>query len=256
MRRIGLAAASVALAMTLGACSGDDDGDADGATESTASPTESAASSDFAEQPGADIAQAAKDAMSELTSMRVSGAIADDGDEITLDLQLASGGTCVGSLGLGGATVELLGTDGDTWMRPDAKFWTLTGGQAAKQVQELVGDRWVVIPAEEDSFNQFCDLDSLLEQMLSTDEEPDDDTTYTVTGTEDVDGVEVVTVESTDEDGDSSLGYIRVEAPHHLVKIERTSGDETGAVTFSDFDAEIDVQAPAESEIVDLDNLG
>ena len=71
----------------------------------------------------------------------------------------------------------------------------------------------------------------------------------------DVDGTEAVAVVSTDEDGESSTGYIAVEEPHHLLLIERTEGDEQGSVTFTDFDEPVEVEAPADDETVDLDSL-
>ncbi len=137
-------------------------------------------------------------------------------------------------------------------MRPDEAFWRSSAGENADQVLTAVGDKWVVIAPEDDSFNQFCDLDELLDQLL----EDDDQSTYSVDGTDELDGDEVVRVENEDPEEGTSTGYILVDEPHYLVKIEKTEGEDTGSVTFSEFDEEFDVEAPAEDEVVDLEALG
>lgn len=237
MERIGLAIAALGVAAaTLTACSGDDGGD------------------DFAKSPAEDIVAAAKSDMGDLKAVKVSGTVTNDGQEISIDIQSSSEGDCTGSIGVDEGTAELLGVGGDTWMRPDEAFWRSFAGENAEQVLTLVGDKWVVIPAEDDSFNQFCDVDELLDQLLKDDDE-EDESTYSVTGTEDLDGDEVVLVDNEDPEDGTSTGYVLVDDPHYLVKIEKTDGEDTGSVTFSEFDEEFDVEAPAEDDVVDLGSL-
>lgn len=236
--RMALAITGVGALALLAGCSGGDSDDGDGG--------------DFAKKSGADIAAAAKADMADLESMRVAGEITADEQAVSLDLQVASGGTCTGTMGIGDGNVELLGVDGDTWMKPDEAFWRLSSGDTADQIMAIVGDKWVVLPADDDSFGQFCDLDQLLDEML--DDDDDTDTTYTVKGTDEVDGEDVVTVESTNDDG-TSLGYVRVDSPHRLLKIERSAGDQTGSVTFADFDDDVDAAAPSDDEVIDLNSL-
>jgi hypothetical protein len=236
MERIGLALAGLGVAAALTACSGDD-------------------GNDFAESPAEDIVAAAKKDMASLEAVKVSGNVSNDGQEITIDLQVGSGGDCTGSIGVDDGTAELRGVGGDTWMRPDEAFWRSFAGENAEQVLSLVGDKWVVIPAEDESFNQFCDVDDLLDQLLKDDDE-EDKSTYTVEGTEEVDGDEVVLVDNEDPEDGTSTGYVLVDDPHYLVKIEKTDGEDSGTVTFSAFDEEFDVEAPPEDEVIDLDTLG
>lgn len=224
---LGLAAAS------LTACGGDSGSD-----------------EDFAKKSGSDIADAANDAMDGLTSVHFGGTISSQGEEVELDLQASSGGDCTGSIRIGDGSVELLGVDGTTWMRPDETAWRTLAGDSADDLISLVGDKWVVIPEDEESFNEFCDLDDLIEQML---EDDDDDATYTTKGTDEVDGQDVVAVESKSDEG-VSTGYVSLEDPHYLVQVEKTEGDSTGTMTFSDFDADVDVEAPADDDVIDLNN--
>ena len=136
------------------------------------------------------------------------------------------------------------------WFKPDEAFWRASAGELADQIIALVGDKWVVVPASDDGFDQFCDIDDLLDELLTDD---DEEPTYTKGETEEVDGDEAIAVEHKDKDG-SSTGYVLVDEPHYLVKIEKTDGEDTGSVTFSEFDAEFDVEAPADGEAIDLES--
>jgi hypothetical protein len=229
MTRIGLAVASIGMAAALTACGGGDD---------------------FTDQSGEEIADAAKEAMKGLDALKVSGAITTDGQEIELDIQTNADGDCTGSIGTGDGTAQLLGVAGKVWFKPDEAFWRASAGDAADQLLTLVGDKWVVVPASDDSFNRFCNVDDLIAELVEDDGE---ESTYSKGDTEDVDGDETIAFDNKDKDG-TSTGYVLVDEPHYLVKIEKTEGEDTGSVTFSEFDEEFDVEAPAADEAVDLEN--
>lgn len=231
MARIGLALAALGTTAVLTACSGGDD---------------------FAEGEADDIVTEAKSAMGELETVKVSGAVDNQGQQIQIDIQASSDGDCTGSIGIDDGTAELLGVGGETWMKPDEAFWSAFAGENAQAVLGVVGDKWVVIPEEDDSFNTFCDVDSLLDELLK---DSDDGSTYSNEGTEELDGEDVVAIDNEAEDG-RSTGYVLVDDPHYLVKVERTDGESTGAVTFSEFDEEFEVEAPAADDVVDLSTLG
>jgi hypothetical protein len=146
MTRIGLAVASIGLA-TLTACGGSD-------------------STDFADESAETIVDASKTAMKDLEAVKVSGSITTDGKDVQIDVQTNADGDCVGSIGVDGGTAEILGVDGSTWFRPDEAYWTATAGDSAPQIMELVGDKWVVVPGGDEGLGGFCDLDSLLDQLL------------------------------------------------------------------------------------------
>lgn len=231
MTRIGLAAASLAMAATLSACGGDS----------------------FTDQSGDQIAEDAKSAMSDLTAVKVAGTMTSDAEEITLDVQSNSDGDCIGSISVGAGSAEIIGVGGEAWFRPDEAFWTETSGDAAAEILEIVGDNWVVVPPDEDGFRQFCDLDEFLDELLA-DEDDDSEATFTVGDTSDLDGDEVVAVDREDEDG-KSTAFVRTDDPHHIVRIERTEGEDTGSVTFSEFDEEFEVEAPPAEQVVDFSTL-
>jgi hypothetical protein len=232
MARIGLAVVGISALAVLTACGG----------------------SDFADESADTIVKAAKDDMGDLEAVKVSGDLTSGGQAISIDLQVNSDGDCTGSLGIGDGTAELLGVGGDTWMRPDEAFWQAYAGDAAAQVIAVVGDKWVVVPDDQDSLTQFCDADELLDQILSDDDESKP--TYSKGGTDTVDGDDVVKIDSDDPDEGTATGYVLVDDPHYMVKIEKTEGEDTGSVAFSAFDEEFDVIAPGDDEVVDLNNLG
>lgn len=235
MARIAMAVTGLGAAVVLTACGGSDGGG-------------------FADESADEIVKTAKADMADLKAVKVSGSVTSSGEQIDIDLQASSDGDCTGTIGIAGGSTELLGVDGSTWMRPDEAFWRTTAGESADQVISMVGDKWVVVPAEDDSFNTFCDVQDLLDQMLKDDDE--DKSTYTKKGTEDVDGDETIAIDNKDPEDGTSTGYVLLDEPHYLVKIEKTDGEDTGEVTFSEFDEEFDVEAPADDEVIDLDQLG
>lgn len=239
MRTVGLMVAGTGLLGLAGAitgCSGSDD-------------------NGFSDESAEKIVASAKSDMGDLTAVKVSGTITTAGKATTLDLQVGTEGNCTGTIGVDDGSAELLGVDGTTWMKPDETFWRTSAGESADQIISLVGDKWVVLPSDDDSFDQFCDVTALLDNLLKDDTE-EDKSTYTNTGTEKIDGQDVVAVDNEDPDTGTSTGYVLVDDPHYLVKIEKTDGDDTGSVTFSAFDEEFEVTAPSDDEVVDLTTLG
>lgn len=260
MKTLTLAAAALTTVTLLAGCSDGDpgtDGAADRSNESSADGGGGegggggGGGNDFTEQSGEEIAQTAKDAMAGLESVRVSGAITSDGQEISLDLAVSTAGECAGTISLGGASAELVGADGKAWFKPSNEFWQAQAGEQAQTIIDLVAGRWVVMSGDDAGFGEFCQLDSLLDELVSG----EDDSTYEKGDVSDVEGSEAIAVTSTGDDG-TSVGYVQVDGEHYLVKVEVTSGDEPGAITFSDFDAEVPAEAPPAEDTVDLDELG
>ncbi len=235
MARIAMAVVGLGAATLLTACGG---GDGDG----------------FADKSADEIVKTAKSKMGKLQSVKVSGSVTSDGEALEIDLQASSEGDCTGTLGIAGGSTELLGVGGSMWMRPDEAFWRSSAGDNADAVITAVGDKWVVLPESDDSFQTFCDVNELLDQLLN--EDGSDNSTYSKAGTEDVDGDKTVKIDNEDPEDGTSTGYVLVDEPHYLVKIEKTEGADTGEVTFSAFDEDFEVEAPADDEVVDLSQLG
>jgi len=201
-------------------------------------------SSDFADKSAKDIVAAAQKAMSGLESVHLEGEITTDGSTITMDLSSSTTGNCEGDFSIDGGALEVLQVDGEGWFKADEAFWQQQAPDQAAQIVAEAGDKWVIDP--ENQFTSFCDLEGLLEELSS----PDEDDKFEKDGTDDVDGDDAVKI-----NGEDSTALIATDEPHYILKLEG-SGDDEGAITFSAFDDEIDVEAPAADDTVDLDQLG
>lgn len=236
--RGSLVAAVAVTAVLLAGCgdSGDDSGgDADA----------------FTGQSAEEISDAAKDAMADLDAVTIDGTLTSDDQEIAITMSLGASGNCTGSFTTQGATAEILGVEGTTWFRPDEAFWTLfAGAELAPQVIEAAADRWVTLPEDDTSFKPFCDIEEFLGQLTDS-----DSASYTKGDIDELDGEDVIEIISDREDEGTSSGFVLVDRDHYLVKIEKTEGDDPGSVSFSDFNEEPDVEAPAEDEQVALEDL-
>jgi hypothetical protein len=229
-----VAALAVLLAFAAGCGGKDDKGGADSA---------------FAKQSGDKIADDAKADMKTLDEVTFTGEIASGGDSIKLDIQASSAGDCTGSIGVGDGTAEVLAKDGTNWFRPDEAFWRANAGASADAIIAAVGDKWVL--DTDANFSQFCDLDAFFDNVFK---DKGTGGTYKTTGTEKIDGKDVVKVEQSDDDG-TATGYVLIDGKHYLVKIERTEGTDPGKIEFTDFNKEFTVEAPADDEVIDLSTL-
>jgi hypothetical protein len=210
----------------------------------------------FADRSGRQIAAAARSDMAALRSLRVTGTVTTGGSEVSIDLRVDGDGNCTGSLGTQQGEVRLLGAAGRTYLKPDAAFWRGLTGARADRVMQVVGDRWVVVPSSEPTFRQFCNADELIDELVDELVSESRGTTYRRAGTATVDGRDVVGVDTSGVGGESSTGYVSVDAPHYLVRVEERGGTEPGTVTFSDFDVPVRTTAPVASDTIDLSRLG
>lgn len=243
MKTTALAALALCTMTALTACGGDSGSDS--GSDSGAGGEGGSGASSFAELDGQEIADASKEAMAALESVRVAGSFTSEGREFMLDVAMDAAGSCAGTVTTDGIAVEILGAGGETWIKPDAAFWaTIVDEAQAAQLEAQTAGKWVSFGPGASGFEDFCDL----EGIVGDDE---DEETYETGEVTDVDGAEAVAVTSTDEDGEESIGYVLVDEPHHLVKVERT-GEEAGTMSYTDFDVPVDAVAPAADEIVDL----
>ncbi len=208
--------------------------------------------SGFADESAKTILDETEKDMKALSSLRMKGEMSNGGENLAIDMVLSTSGDCKGSMGMSNGEAEILSVDGTSYMKPDAAFWDTFAGAQSQMIQRLVGDKWVVMPSGQD-VSQLCDLDEILKDMGG---EEKDDEKAEVKGTEEVDGTETVQVSTVTDKGDPLTMWVATDAPHHVLKMEVTEGEEPGVITFSDFDEEVDVEKPADDEVVDLNQAG
>ena len=120
--------------------------------------------SDFSQESATDILKAAATDMQALKTVRMAGQIEASGEQIGFDLQLTTQGDCQGTFKVGDGSAQIIASGGDSWMKPDHEFWTMQAGGQAAQIEGLVGDKWVAIPAQS-GLSSVCDLDRFLAKI-------------------------------------------------------------------------------------------
>ncbi|CUR55616.1 putative Lipoprotein [metagenome] len=246
-RRIIEGAAGIVLVSALAACGGGSDSDGDGGDDAASAK----AADDFAKQSAEEIQKAAVADMKELDSMTMSGELTQGSGTLGLELSLNTDGECKGTITVGDGSAELINVGKNSYLKADEAFWVATGGseEQGKAVVELLDGKWAIIPAD-GGFGQICDLDSLLSGFDAKNSE-----SPTVGDVTEVDGQEAVEVSST-KDGGTVSALVATGEKHYILKIGQEGGSEPGSFTFSDFDADFEVEAPAKDETVDLSQAG
>lgn len=241
MRRAAIG--SIGALAVLTACSGgggtEGGGDDDGG------------GSDFAAESASAIEKASIEDMKAINAVHMEGSITQQGNEIGLDLSLTTEGDCAGTVSRGeSGSAEVVTLDGTSWFKPDEEFWRAQAGPAADNIMSQVGDNWVQLPEGDQSFASFCDLDELLDQIDDDQDKPSEKGE-----TEEVDGAEAITLTRDDEQEGTITVWVAVDDPHHILKVQQEGGDAPGSFTFSEFDEDAAIEAPADDEVITVEEL-
>lgn len=227
------AAAVVALSAGLAACgSGGDSADEEA----------------FVDRSAAEIQKQVVADMAELKSVRLSGQLFQDGQEIGIDLALNTDGVCAGSMTLMGGSAEIIAGPDGQFIKGDQAFWAGMAGSAgaASQMTALLGEKWAKMPEAEGGLTSICDLDVLLDEFDSVDAAEGE---ATIGKQEEIEGVPALELIS--DNDDPTTAWVAIEAPHYIVKVT-ADGEDVGSIVFTDFDEPVDGEAPAEGDVVDL----
>ncbi len=234
----GLSAGVLILAGLLAGCSDVEGDGGDGGDDQSAS--------DFADQSYDEIKAAAIEAMGGLESVHVVADISSAGQTATLDLSMDADGNCTGSVSFGDVSAEVLQADGGAWFKPNAELLAQQFGAQGPKAIKFVADSWVVDTNGEVTPSN-CDLEAFIEQVTSDEEEETD----TVVGdVEDFEGDDVVPLTFTNDDGAGTVKVL-AEGDHYIASFA-VEDENPGTVTFSGFNEEVETEAPADDEIVDL----
>lgn len=207
--------------------------------------------SDFANESASTIEKASIEDMKALDAVHMEGSVSQQDSEIGLDLSLTTDGDCTGTVSRGDSgSAEVVTLDGTSWFKPDEEFWRAQAGPAAEKIISTVGDNWVQLPEGDQSFASFCDLDGLLDQVGDDQEE-----TSKKGETEDVADQEAIKLTRDNDQGGKTTVWVAVDDPHHILKVEREGGDSPGTITFSEFDEDASIEAPAEDESITVEEL-
>jgi hypothetical protein len=250
MRTILLALAG---ALLLAGCSGDSSDPKD--AEPTAStPKASSTASEsvaFDEQTGAQIAAAGAAAMKDLDSLRLRLSVKGGENPVSVDIRATKDGTCTGSIALGEGRIQLRGLKDQQWFKADPAAWRQISPDHSAKLIKAAGDHWVQDAGFEVA--NFC----LYQQVLGPVVDEVGAGSWFSAGPDQLDGHDVVRVQSVDPRNGLVTAAVRVDEPHFLAEYQRTD-DTDGAVStgrFSEFGVDVDVAAPADDDVVDLSSL-
>ncbi|MEU4728962.1 hypothetical protein [Streptomyces sp. NPDC023588] len=203
------------------------------------------------------IADAARKAMSGVTSMRMVATVKDSSGTTSLDLRFDERGNCVGSVAPPGKSgkADIVKRGKDVWMKLDEDILRAqVPGDAAEDAIALINGRYLHgttgSPLLRD-FAEFCDLGFFKKEFSSkpVNEQLDKGARTTV------DGRPAITVSSRHE-GETGTFQVSTEDEPYLLRIQGTDqpGEQLEA-TFSAFDEPVVAKPPAPADSVDLSQL-
>jgi hypothetical protein len=203
------------------------------------------------------------------TSVAIDGSVSQGGQDVTVAISgQIDDSSYSGNVKMDEADVEVVGNAEYTYMKPNAAFYQQLGGAS---LQDMVGDKWLEMPAEQGGFTMSSFWESFSKEIPSAEEfgnseytseavELNGEEVYKYTGT-DADTGEPVSVyvsqdnklarvevaDATSEGAESTDGASASPSPSASPS---TSGEpSTGAVNFSQWDAVEPVEMPADEEI-------
>ena len=263
-RRAAAAAAAVALLAGGGVLSGCGSGTSDTAASTAAADAAAQPPNGVGALPAKEILAKSQAAAKAATSVTVKGTITEGAVESSLDLVLGTNAS-EGTITSNGVELSIVSVDGKSYFKVSRDGWaTLLGssgaeGKAAgKEIDGLVGDRWLLLPADPGSLDDaggvlgvtlsalsgLFQKDSLLEGLLA----PEGGATVKSTG--DVNGTPVVFLE--DAKGEYTLAIQTVGEPYP-VQVKGGGANGSDAVTFTNWNAPVNVTAP--TDVVDISEL-
>lgn len=201
-------------------------------------------------------------------SVMIDGNITQGGQDMSVTMSgQIDDSSYAGSVAMGEAQVEVVGNTETTYLKPNTAFYEEMGGAP---LQDLVGEKWLEVPAEDDGFTMSNFWSSFSEDIPAADEFADSE--YTTELVEH-DGAEVYKYSGTSaENGEPVTLYI--DRDHRLVRVEVQQGESgedtsgsaspsaspaedtgTGTVDFSDWNAVEPVDMPDEAEVFALPGM-
>jgi hypothetical protein len=181
----------------------------------------------------ADILSASRAAVSEASSVHVSGSARSQGAPLSLDLELAAGKGAQGMISQSGLSFRLVELEGTIYINGSSAFYSHFGSPAAAQ---LLQGKWLKAPANSQDFASLApltNLTSLFDSLLEHHE------SLTSGGTTTVAGQQVVAL----RDGHGGTLYIATTGKPYPVQVTN-HGAEGGTITFDRWNAPVSIKEP------------
>ncbi|WP_103500815.1 hypothetical protein [Streptomyces sp. SM14] len=195
--------------------------------------------------------EAGADDFADARSLRMTGAVLSDGGS-PMDIQLDLDGDCVADMTIEDeGSVEIRKSGDEIWMKGDQLFWETAG---SAEMGRLLGGMYLYGTTDNPDMSSFAGLCELSELIGGI---PLDNLTGTAveTGRDDQNGVAVVDIEVTEDNGDVGSFRIAAEAPHHILRVGAVEDGEDLVLDFDDYNVPVDVTPPDDAEVLDYEEL-
>jgi hypothetical protein len=179
----------------------------------------------------------AKEAVASASSVHVAGDFPSQGATVVLDLTLSSNGDATGTVTNDGLALNLLSVDGTSWYSADEAFWEARVGP---ELASQLGGKYVEIAETDTTFDAFIDWGTFWDKGVLA-------PSGTVTKGEETTFEGQPAVELVDSVDDGVL-YVSTTGEALPLGIE---GGKGGKVTFTDWNAALDVAGPPPEEVID-----
>ena len=237
--KAGIATLALVSALTFVGC-GSDDSDGGGDTAGSGDLAEAGPNGIEDLEPD-EILDRVNEAIDGATSVHLVGEQSQAGAAIEVDLQMSADGSATGTITNAGTTIELIVVDGVTYFSAGEEFWS---GQVGPELAAQVGDKFVEVPADDESFGDFGNFDAFFSDLLKA----EGDVTKGDEST--VDSIPALILIDSDDDGEL---YISMQGEPLPLKV--SSQQDESELLLTDWNEEVVVEAPAEADVVDLESL-
>ena len=198
-------------------------------------------------RPAEELLADARAAAASARSVHLVGEVVTAGEGIALDVRIGEPGAA-GTVTIAGQEVELRRVGDSVYLRAAVPFWEAQGGAG---VAGLVGDRWFLVPQDEEAlsgFAAFTTVEGVVAELLAPQGE------VRRGEVREVAGQRAVALVTEGEQGASRLWVsadddlpLRVEAPE--------GGAHRGTVEFREWGEPVEVEAPPPGEVVTVEEL-
>ncbi|MBV9384110.1 MAG: hypothetical protein JOY82_07645 [Streptosporangiaceae bacterium] len=221
-----------------------------GSSSSSGTPAASSATSGSNALAGMSADQIAARAVADLgtsSSVHVSGSVTDSGQTIGLDLALARGEGCQGSMSLSGkGSFEIVNKGSTVWIKPTDAFYKGVGASGA--AVRLLSGKWLKVPANGSglgSLSSLCNASSLAHSFAKN------ATGFTKGPATTVNGQPA---QELNQPSHKTHVFVSQSATPEILQIQGPKGQ--GYVNFTNYDAPATITTPPAGETLDGTKYG
>ncbi|MFJ3498463.1 hypothetical protein ACIPPJ_33405 [Streptomyces sp. NPDC086091] len=189
--------------------------------------------------------------MSEARSLSLRYSSVKKAVEEKIDVRINSSGDCTGDYDKEGSGFSLIKSGERILLKPNDKYWITVGGDTTGEVRAALDGRWLVMDGNDKQYKDvaaLCDIDRFMKLIT-------DDSLKAVTGdVVTIDGQRAIPVRE-EKGQEVTTGYVAAEGDPRIIRIENSDNKEKTTISFSDFNAPVNVEEPPASETVTLEEL-